>query len=59
MTAGFEGGVMLAEDKSGYPGSGKGTGVGFGAWFYFPLHKVILIHWWCDGVLPELAALFL
>lgn len=28
-------------------------------WFYFPLHKVILICWWCDGVLPELTALFL
>lgn len=48
MTAGFEGGVVLAEGKSGYPGCGKRTWVGFGVWFYFPLHEVIVIHWRCD-----------
>lgn len=44
--------------QPGYPGCGKRAWVGFGVWFYSP-HKVIWIHWWCDGVLPESTALFL
>lgn len=58
MTAAFEGGVVLAEGKSGCFGIGKAC-VGFGVWFYFPLHKVILNRWWCDGTLPEFSAPFL
>lgn len=58
VSAGLEGGVVLAEDKSGYPGCGKRTWIGFGVWFYFPLHKIILIHWWREGMLPELTVVF-
>lgn len=50
---------MLAEGNSGYAGYGERTWAGFGVWFYFHFHKVILIHWCCDGVLPELTAVFL